>query len=1073
MKRNLQLLIMKGISFSLLLLFTFTSAFSQVEGTWKLAPTAQALAVGPTQGDFSWWSNSIGDVTTRACLFDDTFVFNADGTFSNVQGGETWLEGWQGAAAEGCGTPVAPHDGSNAATWAYDEAAGTITLTGVGAHLGLAKVNNAGELTDPANAPASITYPVVIEGNTMSVDIKFGETGFWHFAFEKVTETTPEPEPEPEPETVELAGIWKLAPTAQALAVGPTQGDFSWWSNSIGDVTTRACLFDDTFVFNADGTFSNVQGGETWLEGWQGAAAEGCGTPVAPHDGSNAATWAYDEAAGTVTLTGVGAHLGLAKVNNAGELTDPANAPASITYPVVIEGNTMSVDIKFGETGFWHFAFEKVTETTPEPEPETGVAGTWKLAPMAQALAVGPTQGDFSWWSNSTGDVTTRACLFDDTFVFNADGTFNNIQDGETWLEGWQGAAAEGCGAPVAPHDGSNAATWAYDEAAGTVTLTGVGAHLGLAKVNNAGELTSPADAPASITYPVVVDGNTMTVDIKFGETGFWHFAFQRVTGTEPEPEPEPTMSNVEFSVDMNEYDGAFTQVNLSGSLNGWSGDANPLADENGDGIWTGIVPLVAGDYEYKFTLDNWAVQEEFAEGASCTKTTDGFTNRIITVGADAAVCFKWNTCDACEEVEPEPVEPTTIAGTWKLAPIAQALAVGPTQGDFSWWSNSTDDVTTRACLFDDTFVFNADGTFSNVQDGETWLEGWQGADPEGCGTPVAPHDGSNAATWSFDEAAGTITLTGVGAHLGLAKVNNAGELADPANAPASITYPIVIEGNTMTVDIKFGETGFWHFVFEKQAETEPEPEPETGVAGTWKLAPMAQALAVGPTQGDFSWWSNSTDDVTTRACLFDDKFVFNADGTFSNVQDGDTWLEGWQGAAAEGCGTPVAPHDGSNAATWSFDEAAGTVTLTGVGAHLGLAKVNNAGELTDPANAPASITYPVVVDGNTMTVDIKFGETGFWHFVFEREATTSTSFEVAEEDLFSFFPNPASGQIQIKSDEVIDELTIHDITGKMLVMKNKPSSNETVDVSGLTSGLYIIQVRVGHKISVEKLSIK
>ncbi len=182
--------------------------------------------------------------------------------------------------------------------------------------------------------------------------------------------------------------------------------------------------------------------------------------------------------------------------------------------------------------------------------------------------------------------------------------------------------------------------------------------------------------------------------------------------------------------------------------------------------------------------------------------------------------------------------------------------------------------------------------------------------------------------------------------------------------------------------------------------------------------------------------------------------------------------MEAWQGVAAESCGAPVAPHDGSNAATWAFDEAAGTVTLTGVGAHLGLAKVNNAGELTSPAGAPASITYPVVVDGNTMTVDIDFGG-GFWHFVFEREVTSSTSFEVVQEDLFSFSPNPASGQIQIKSDEVIDELMIHDITGKILVMKNKPSSNETVDVSGLTSGLYIIQIRVGHKISVEKLSIK
>ena len=243
-------------------------------------------------------------------------------------------------------------------------------------------------------------------------------------------------------------------------------------------------------------------------------------------------------------------------------------------------------------------------------------------------------------------------------------------------------------------------------------------------------------------------------------------------------------------------------------------------------------------------------------------------------------------------------------------------------------------------------------------------------------------------------------------------------------------------------------------------------------IEGTWKLAPTAQALAVGPTLGDFSWWSNAAGDVTTRACLFDDQFVFEADGTFSNVQNGGTWLEAWQGTDPEACGAPVAPHDGSNDATWAYDANAGTLTLTGVGAHLGLAKVNNAGELTDPADAPASITYPVVIDGNTMTVDIDFGGIGFWHFVFQLDGTVGVKTEIVKEDLFSFFPNPASSEIQIKSDEVIDELIIRDITGKVLMMKINPSSNGTVDVSRLSSGLYILEVRVGNKISVEKLSI-
>ncbi|MCP3877099.1 MAG: glycoside hydrolase family 16 protein, partial [Sulfitobacter sp.] len=209
----------------------------------------------------------------------------------------------------------------------------------------------------------------------------------------------------------------------------------------------------------------------------------------------------------------------------------------------------------------------------------------------------------------------------------------------------------------------------------------------------------------------------------------------------------------------------------------------------------------------------------------------------------------------------------------------------------------------------------------------------------------------------------GTITLTGVGAHLGLAKVINGAEISNTGDAPASITYPVVLSdnNNTMTVDIDFGG-GYWHFVLTKAQEALP-------IDGVWKMAPQAGALAVGPALGDFGWWASTADDVTTRACLFDDQFVFNADGTFSNVQDSETWLEAWQGTDPESCGTPVAPHDGSNAATWAYDEAAGTITLTGVGAHLGLAKVINGAEISNTGDAPASITYPVVLSDNNNTM--------------------------------------------------------------------------------------------------------
>jgi len=318
------------------------------------------------------------------------------------------------------------------------------------------------------------------------------------------------------------------------------------------------------------------------------------------------------------------------------------------------------------------------------------------------------------------------------------------------------------------------------------------------------------------------------------------------------------------------------------------------------------------------------------------------------------------------------------IEGTWKMAPEAGALMVGPAANDGSWWSNSEDDVVTRACYFDDEYVFNADGSFNNVLQDTTWLETWQGVAADGCGTPVAPHDGSNAATWEFDSGAGTVTLDGVGAYLGLPKAWNGGELSDPADAPDSIIYNITLSdnNNTMTLVIECGTGVFWTF---KLVADEEAPV----LSGTWKMAPEAGALMVGPAANDGSWWSNSEDDVVTRACYFDDEYVFSADGSFQNVLQDTTWLETWQGVAADGCGTPVAPHDGSNAATWEYNAGTGTVTLTGVGAYLGLPKAWNGGELSDPADAPESITYNATLSDNntTMTLVIECGTGVFWTF--------------------------------------------------------------------------------------------
>jgi hypothetical protein len=287
------------------------------------------------------------------------------------------------------------------------------------------------------------------------------------------------------------------------------------------------------------------------------------------------------------------------------------------------------------------------------------IVGTWRLADQAAALAVGPNQGSSDWWSNQAADLTTRACLFDDSIQFDANGTMTHFMDGSTWLETWQGVA-EGCGAPIAPHDGTTNApySYVYDSGAGTLTVNGLGAHVGLAKVYNGGELTTPANAVSTITYLISFanNDNTMIADINFGP-GWWRFIYERTTAISL---PDP---NVTFRVNMSEYTGSTANgVFLNGTINNWCGNCTPMTDLGG-GIWSVTLPVPVGGVQYKFTIDGWTAFEEFAGTETCIDpVADGFANRYVEVTGDTIlplVCF--NSCEACLGVGLDEIENSQV----------------------------------------------------------------------------------------------------------------------------------------------------------------------------------------------------------------------------------------------------------------------------------------------------------------------------------------------------------------------------------------------------------------------------
>jgi hypothetical protein len=230
----------------------------------------------------------------------------------------------------------------------------------------------------------------------------------------------------------------------------------------------------------------------------------------------------------------------------------------------------------------------------------------------------------------------------------------------------------------------------------------------------------------------------------------------------------------------------------------------------------------------------------------------------------------------------------------------------------------------------------------------------------------------------------------------------------------------------------------------------------------SWKLANSPNALGVGPAAGDYSWWAIGDGGADVRPCIFDDVVTFHSSGDFDIEMDGSTWVEPWQGNDPEGCATPVAPHDGSTTGTWEYtgDAASGELYIGGIGSFLGLAKVYNDGELSDPAAAVDGITYQVTFfTADSMGIDINYNPAGTdnWHFEYVKTTGGSTSISEVAVNNRLVYPTIAVDFITVDTDE---EVSIINYLGQTVLV----SETNEVNVSALASGVYF--VRTGDQIA-------
>ncbi|MDA7787378.1 choice-of-anchor J domain-containing protein, partial [bacterium] len=286
---------------------------------------------------------------------------------------------------------------------------------------------------------------------------------------------------------------------------------------------------------------------------------------------------------------------------------------------------------------------------------------TWKLVPFKGSLAVGPTQSEIgNWWQNDHGAVGLRGCLFDDSIQFNADGTMMHYMDGSTWLEGWQaGSPAEGCGTPIAPHDGGSA-TWGF--ANDELTVSGSGAHIGLAKVHNGGEDGMPVNNQITYDISLSADGNIMTADINYGG-GWWRFVYQK-TNTQmvtPSVTYQVDTSGIGVPIDASGMKMAGNFGDLGATTNGvamnsWDpGNANSVMTDIGNGKWEITVDYPSRPIGYtatrqiwKFVNGNWGGDETQVTSPYCGGLGGFGNDRFLDFSESTIRCYDWNSCNSC-----------------------------------------------------------------------------------------------------------------------------------------------------------------------------------------------------------------------------------------------------------------------------------------------------------------------------------------------------------------------------------------------------------------------------------------
>jgi PKD repeat protein len=268
------------------------------------------------------------------------------------------------------------------------------------------------------------------------------------------------------------------------------------------------------------------------------------------------------------------------------------------------------------------------------------------------------------------------------------------------------------------------------------------------------------------------------------------------------EPVPDP-IASFQFAISTTNFlEVTFTNYSQNATTYSWNfGDATTSTDQNPIHAYT-----AAGTYTVVLTVKNSA-------------NVEATFNQEITI-TDPDLALKLLTGE--------------VSKKWKLYRVGTSMSLGPNAGNPGNWWAGLENNGTRPCLYNQEFTFHFNGTYVFNDNGMFWGESgvfngkWNF---ETCFEAIASNminkDDVNVSAWlsgthsfTYNPSAGTATLTGLGAWIGIPKLGTNSEISVPAS---SVTFKLEITQETgydlMKVTFNYGD-----------------PDVVTGGAGLWTI---------------------------------------------------------------------------------------------------------------------------------------------------------------------------------------------------------------------------------------------